>query len=110
MSQEAFASKCMFYDSVNYPHGFARSGVFTKRESEILSSCGYVITQLLKGDMEPQNFTQKDFIKVVSGKRDAESEVEKAWMKYQNSTSNKRNKISSISRYASMTDLEYREA
>ncbi len=110
MSLEAFASKCVFYDSVNYPHGFGRSGVFTKREADILSSCGYTMTKLVKGEIKPTNFAQKDFLNVVNGSKVPESEVERTWMKYLDSTTNKKNKISSISRYANLHDLEYEEA
>lgn len=107
MSLEDFASTCTFYDSINYPHGFHRSGVFTKREAEIISSCGYVITKLLRGDIQPSNYAQKDFMNVVAGKKEAESDIEKTWLKYEESTAKKNNKISSISRYANLFDLEY---
>ncbi|WP_250657050.1 DUF413 domain-containing protein [Alkalimarinus coralli] len=89
MSIELFASQCEFYDAVNFPHGFRRSGEFTLAESDILSRCGYTIKQLINKRLEPQNEEQERILKVITGEVEATSNVEKAWSKYLSKTSQK---------------------
>lgn len=82
MSLEGFQSECKFYDSVNFPHGFARSGDFTKGESDLLMQCGYVIRQITEQGVAPGNDAQQQLLAVVNGERPANTAVEKVWMKY----------------------------
>lgn len=86
MSIELFTSPCEFYDAVNFPHGFRRSGEFTLAESDILSRCGYTIKQLINRKLEPENEAQQRIIQVAEGEVEALSSVEKAWSKYLSKT------------------------
>jgi uncharacterized protein YifE (UPF0438 family) len=83
MSTTSFSSECIFYDTIHYPHDFSRAGIFTKREAEILNKCGYIIKQLALGNIKPDNDDQKHMLGVIKGMTEAETDVEKAWLKYQ---------------------------
>lgn len=86
MSIELFTSPCEFYDAVNFPHGFRRSGEFTMAESDILSQCGFTIKQLVNQKIEPENEAHQRIIQVTEGVIAPESNVEKAWSKYLSKT------------------------
>ena len=86
MSIELFTSTCEFYDAVNFPHGFRRSGEFTMAESDILSRCGYTIKQLINKKMVPENEAHQRIIDLTDGQIEAVSNVEKAWSKYLSKT------------------------
>ncbi|CAB0151777.1 hypothetical protein PSI9734_02143 [Pseudidiomarina piscicola] len=76
-------TKKSFNDFKNYPYGFARSGDFSIRESELLSKHGNLIAALLAGDIEPINSEEQSLLAVARGEKAAVSLVEKAWVKYQ---------------------------
>ncbi|MFT5717568.1 MAG: hypothetical protein ACJAWS_001796 [Oleiphilaceae bacterium] len=84
MSIESFLSKCNFYDAINFRHGFDRAGIFTKRQAEILTKCGYSIKQLELGHIQPQNEQQRHMLLVLNNQADPKSEVEMIWKKYLN--------------------------
>ncbi|MFC3151640.1 DUF413 domain-containing protein [Litoribrevibacter euphylliae] len=84
MNKDSFLSERNFYDSQHFPNGFAREGVFSLKESEILNDCGYVISQLNSGAQRPENEDQQEMLAFLQGMKDAESTIEKAWQKYQN--------------------------
>lgn len=86
MSIELFISTCEFYDAINFPHGFRRSGEFTMTESDILSRCGYTIKQLINKNIEPENEAHQRILLVTEGEIEAVSNVEKAWSKYLSKT------------------------
>lgn len=71
-----------FNDFKNYPYGFARSGDFSIRESDLLSKYGSLISALVAGDLEPQNAEEQSLLAVARGEKAAESAAEKAWSKY----------------------------
>lgn len=82
MSDNPFFSKSSFYDSIHFPHGFARSGHFTKKEADLLTESGYIIKQLAAGTLLPQNDAQKSMLAVLENMKPAETTIEKVWMKY----------------------------
>lgn len=75
--------KKAFNDFKNYPYGFARSGDFSIREAELLSKHGSLISALMSGDVEPQSAEEQSLLQVARGEKAAETQVEKAWSKYQ---------------------------
>ncbi len=79
---QAFESGCQFYDAVHFPHGFNRAGVFTRTEAEILSRCGFTIKQLSDYSKEPESEEQQRMLTVIHGEAEAESMVERTWIKY----------------------------
>lgn len=97
MSIENFKSNCNFYDTIHFRHGFARAGIFTRREADMLSQCGYVIKQLERGDLVPQNADQKSMLNFLNGISEPSSEVEKAWSKYLNAIQSQIKKINGFS-------------
>lgn len=82
MSIENFISNCHFYDYINFRHGFGREGILTTRETEILTSCGYIIKQLELGTLIPQSEAQRDMLLVLNNQAEPKTEVENTWMKY----------------------------
>lgn len=83
MRTDTLSSECKFYDAINFPHGFGRSGLFTRRETELLTQCGYMIKQLVNGTTLPANPEQESMLAVALGLTEPLSELEKAWAKYQ---------------------------
>ena len=82
MSDNPFYSKSSFYDSINFPHGFARSGHFTKKEAEILTESGYIIKQLAQGNIQAESPEQKAILLVIQGQKPVETTYERIWEKY----------------------------
>ncbi len=106
MSIETFVSQCSFYDAVNFPHGFSRSGDFTKTEADILTQCGYTIKQLLNNNIAPESEEHKHFLAVISGEAEPSNAIEKAWIKYLTITDQRRT-TKRCSLTGSMSDSDY---
>lgn len=81
-----FVKTSAFYDDSNFPRGFRKSGSFTIRESELLSSIGKRLQLLAAGKAVPETDAEKDFITVCTGVKAPESHAEKLWMKYMSLT------------------------
>jgi len=90
MSQKDFASSKFFYDTKNYPHGFHRSGIYSRREAEILERHGYALKDLASGAREPATPAEKQFVLVANGEQPASTEIEKAWQKYYRAVTTRR--------------------
>ncbi len=71
-----------YFDDAHFPRGFSRSGEFTIAESMIMNDYGYTLKCLHDGESMPETPEEKRFIDVVSGHADAESQIEKTWLKY----------------------------
>lgn len=76
-------TKKAFNDFKHYPYGFARSGDFSIRESELLKEYGSLISALMSGDIEPHTNEEQSLLQVALGQKAAETPAEKAWSKYQ---------------------------
>ncbi|CUA85400.1 MULTISPECIES: DUF413 domain-containing protein [Pseudidiomarina] len=72
-----------FNDFKNYPYGFARSGDFSIRESDLIAKHGSLIAALMSGELEPESAEEQSLLSVARGEKAAESPIEKAWSKYQ---------------------------
>lgn len=71
-----------YYDDLHFPYGFARSGYFTKRQAEILTSYGRHLRELWTEEVLPENEVEKNFVQVCQGNAEAQNEIEKAWLAY----------------------------
>lgn len=71
-----------FFDDLNFPRGFGRSGFFTIKEAEIMENAGRTMKDLFDGILPAQNEDQKKFIDEVNGRVELESECARCWVKY----------------------------
>jgi len=90
MLDKSLVSGKAFRDDKNFPHGFSRSGNFSRNESDLLTRGGCCASSLVAGEIEPKGKAQKQLIAVCRGERDAETEFEKVWMKYSDFIGRKR--------------------
>lgn len=90
MEYQSFVSGRRFFDNIHFPRGFNRSGIFSVKEAEILTSTGVLIRQLAEGEVEPVDDAQVSMQKVVLGSKDPETTLEKLWSKYFRHISTKR--------------------
>jgi len=82
MLDQSLISGKAFRDDKNFPHGFSRSGNFSRNESELLTSGGACAFALANAKQEAETAAQKHLLAVCRGEVDAESEFEKVWLKY----------------------------
>ncbi len=71
-----------YYDDMHFPYGFARSGYFTKKQAEILTSYGRHLRALWAEDISPCNNIEERFVRVCQGHAEPESDLEKTWFAY----------------------------
>lgn len=82
MTTEAFFSPKMFQDKKHFPYGFARSGVFTKKQTTLLEKHGYAMALIASGEQAPSCTEEQQFLAFCQGARPAESDFEKVWSLY----------------------------
>lgn len=75
--------KRVFSDPKHYPYGFARSGDFSINESRALGQYGALIAALVDGLISPENEDDHGYLAAAHGRKQPESVIEKAWVKYQ---------------------------
>lgn len=90
MANESFKAAKKFYDDKNYPRGFARSGDFTTAESALLEKHGIALKALSDGVQPAANDEERRFVAVVNGEVEAQSTIEKVWVKYLKRTTSKK--------------------
>ncbi len=83
-------STARFFDRKNFPHGFSRSGVFTLAESDLLENYGRAMQALSDGSQSPQDESDLQFVKEVSGDLPPQSAEAKVWLKYMEKAFGKR--------------------
>ncbi|GGI72042.1 DUF413 domain-containing protein [Shewanella gelidii] len=71
-----------FYDDVNFPRGFNRSGDFSCREAQMLHQYGNTMRALAEGFLMPINTEEARFVEVIQGAKEAKTPYERVWMKY----------------------------
>lgn len=71
-----------YYDDLNFPRGFSRSGEFSIAESMLLNDYGDTLKSLHDGHLMPENEEEKRFVAVVNRMEEAVSDLEKTWIKY----------------------------
>ena len=79
---QGFRSSKRFFDSVNFPYGFARSGDFTRSQAATLEKLGEALKALAEGSQEPQTDEEARFIQVCKGEIPASNAPERAWLAY----------------------------
>lgn len=94
MLDQSLVSGSSFRDDKNFPHGFSRSGNFSRNESNLLTQGGRVAMMLASGEMLPSTDAQSQFLEVCRGERTPETEFERVWLKYKNVVARKRNVFS----------------
>lgn len=83
MSQLEFRlGKKRFFDPKKFPRGFAKSGDFTIAEEDLLSRYGDTMMNLESGVLQPENSEETHFIQVIQNQNEAESKLERVWLKY----------------------------
>lgn len=84
MSQQIRATlQKRFQDFRNYPYGFSRSGDFSLKESQTLEQYGRLAAALADDLIAPETEQETRLQAVIRGELEAESPLEKVWMKYQ---------------------------
>ncbi|QGM81536.1 DUF413 domain-containing protein [Otariodibacter oris] len=84
---DSFSVTRRFFDDKNYPRGFSRHGDYTIRESQALEQFGQACLALENGERKPVTNEEKEFVKVMTGKKVPETFLEKVWVKYRTLTS-----------------------
>ncbi|VEI75971.1 Uncharacterized protein conserved in bacteria [Mannheimia haemolytica] len=84
---DSFSVTRRFFDDKNYPRGFSRHGDYTIRESQTLEQFGQACLALESGERKPTTQEEKRFVAVMKGEEVAETDIEKAWLKYRTLTS-----------------------
>ena len=81
-----FIQEGLFYDDVNFPRGFRKSGDFNISESELLTELGTRLTSLESGKGEPQNETEQAFVTMCKEQTPGNTRIEILWQKYKKMT------------------------
>lgn len=96
MSLNTFISDIKFYDNTNFPYEFSRCGDFTLKEAETLTNCGYIMQQLEKKQMQPENEEHNHFLDVIEGKHNPLYNHEYVYLKYLNLIEQKKTVICNV--------------
>jgi uncharacterized protein YifE (UPF0438 family) len=80
-----------FTDVKRFPYGFRRSGDLSIVDSSILSTYGHILQSLALGSLEPESIDEKRFVEVSKGLVNPETAIEKAWLKYTQLTTTRKN-------------------
>lgn len=72
----------VFWDRKQFPYGFKKSGDFSIAESDLLSAYGDTLFNLEFGSLLPETDDERHFVSVVRGESEAQTLLEKAWLKY----------------------------
>lgn len=86
VNPNSFKSNRPFYDDRHYPRGISRSGDYSMSEVKILEQYGVVLLALSDGSQEAITDEERRFVSVVQGQQEAETKIEKAWLKYLSKT------------------------
>ena len=81
-----FVKTSNFYDDINFPSGFNRSGHFTILESELLTHVGRRLFTLEQGIDAPDNQVEQNFLQTCKGEKACETKIERLWQKYKKLT------------------------
>lgn len=79
---KSFQSQKKFFDDVNFPRGFQRSGDFTRAQATILETMGVAMKDLHEGRRAPVTDEEVRFVQVCQQQEAPVSEVERTWANY----------------------------
>jgi uncharacterized protein YifE (UPF0438 family) len=105
MTMSSLISHGRFFDDIHFPHGFARSGDFTRSQAELLEQHGRHLKALHEGSVQPASDEEVHFVAVCMGEAEATTTLEKTWKSYLNAL-NKRNVFFSASASGSVSNSE----
>ena len=89
ISTYGFNTEPPFYDDVNFPRGFNKSGDFTIAEADILTSLGRRLHMLEHGVCTPANEIEKQFAQLFREQSEGQTKIELLWQKYKRLTAYK---------------------
>ena len=81
-----FTAESPFYDDINFPRGFNKSGDFTIVEAEILTCVGRRLQMLEQKVCAPVNEIEKQFVQMCKEQCEGRTKVELIWQKYRRLT------------------------
>lgn len=87
--KHGFISTREYFDDLNFPYGFRKSGDFIIPEANMLSAIGLRLSQLDRQQVEPENETEQQFLKVCQGLKEASTPAERLWLKYKSLVSHR---------------------
>ena len=70
------------WDEQHFPYGFSRSGDFTIEQASLLEKNGQAYLMLAKGEREPLDNLEKQFVDFCRGEKEPENIHEKTWKLY----------------------------
>ena len=79
---KSFESPKKFFDDVNFPRGFQRSGDFTRSQANILETMGVAMKDLHEGRRAPATDEEVRFVEVCQDLVPPLSEPERTWASY----------------------------
>ncbi|MCC2617583.1 DUF413 domain-containing protein [Aestuariibacter halophilus] len=71
-----------FSDAKRFPYGFRKSGDFSISEAQCLTTYGQTLLALEEGRLAPETDEEQRFVAVAQGQAEAQTAVEKCWLKY----------------------------
>lgn len=86
---KSFNSTKKFFDDVNFPRGFHRSGDFTRDQAQILETMGVSLKGLFDGSIQPVTDEEQRFVEFSQQKLAPTNAVERTWATYVNSMARK---------------------
>ena len=78
-----------FYDDVNFPRSFGKSGDFNLSEAELLTNVGKRLFMLEEGLCAPENQVEETFVQMCKSQLDGQTKIELLWQKYKTLTKHK---------------------
>ncbi|EKE69496.1 DUF413 domain-containing protein [Gallaecimonas xiamenensis] len=106
--QTSFVSSKRFFDQKHFPHGFARSGDFTRSEANLLEAHGQSLQALASGLLSPATAEEHQFLETCQGTRQPASALEKVWAKYQRILDNRKRVLTLCDDWASLRNAKAR--
>ena len=81
-----FKTESPFYDDVDFPRGFNKSGDFTIVEAETLTSVGRRLHMLEQELCTPASDIEKQFSQMCREQSEGQTQIELLWQKYKRLT------------------------
>lgn len=88
-----------FFDDLNFPKGFRRSGLFTVLEAEFLTQNGHLMAALANEQLSPQNDQEEEFVAAINSGIPSSQLSVKVWKKYLQAIENQRSNRIFMSHY-----------
>lgn len=82
MTTEIRTGKRKFYDDEHFPGGIDRAGFFTISEANYLIDFGFTLNGLSKGEIEPSNEAELEFVNAIRSQMESQAYGVKLWRKY----------------------------